>query len=36
MTVDPIATLPALLTGAQGAGAGKIGMSTAQWLQVAN
>jgi len=36
MTVDALAGLPALLTGAQGAGAGKIGMTTQQWLQVAN
>ena len=36
ITIDPIATLPALLTGSQGAGAGKIGMTTQQWLQVAN
>ncbi|HEV7605949.1 MAG TPA: chitobiase/beta-hexosaminidase C-terminal domain-containing protein [Steroidobacteraceae bacterium] len=35
-TVDPIAALSALLTGDQGAGAGKIGMATQQWLQVAN
>ena len=34
--VDPVAELPALLTGPQGAGAGKIGMTTQQWLQVAN
>jgi pectate lyase len=36
MSVDSLANLPALLTGAQGAGAGKIGMTTQQWLQVAN
>jgi hypothetical protein len=36
MNVDPVATLPALLTGPQGAGAGKIGMTTQQWLKVAN
>lgn len=36
ISVDPIESLPALLTGPQGAGAGKIGMSTAQWLSVAN
>jgi pectate lyase len=36
MTIDPVATLPALLSGAQGAGAGRIGMATQQWLQVAN
>jgi len=36
ITVDPLAALPALLTGPQGAGAGKIGMTTAQWLNVAN
>ena len=35
-TVDPIAALPALLSGDQGAGAGKIGMATQQWLQVTN
>jgi pectate lyase len=34
--VDSLANLPALLTGPQGAGAGKIGMTTQQWLQVAN
>ncbi|HEU4778721.1 MAG TPA: chitobiase/beta-hexosaminidase C-terminal domain-containing protein [Steroidobacteraceae bacterium] len=36
MTLDPLASLPALLAGAQGAGAGKIGMTTQQWLQVNN
>ena len=36
VTVDPIATLPALLTGPQGAGAGKVGMTSEQWLSVAN
>jgi pectate lyase len=36
MTIDPLATLPSLLTGPQGAGAGKIGMTTQQWLQIAN
>jgi len=36
ITVDPLAVLPALLTGPQGAGAGKIGMTTVQWLNVAN
>ncbi len=36
VSIDPIATLPALLTGPQGAGAGKVGMTTAQWLSVAN
>jgi pectate lyase len=36
ITLDPLASLPALLTGAQGAGAGKIGMTSQQWLQVAN
>jgi pectate lyase len=36
MTIDPLAALPALLTGATGAGAGKIGMTTQQWLQVTN
>jgi pectate lyase len=36
ITIDPIATLPALLTGPQGAGAGKVGMTTEQWLSVAN
>ena len=35
-TVDPVSALPELLTGPQGAGAGKIGMTTPQWLQVAN
>jgi len=34
LTTDPVATLPSLLTGAQGAG--KIGMTTQQWLQVMN
>lgn len=33
---DPVATLGPLLTGPQGAGAGKIGLSTAQWLSVTN
>ena len=33
---DPVATLGTLLTGPQGAGAGKIGMSTSQWLSVSN
>ena len=36
MTLDPVATLPALLTGPQGAGAGKIGLTTEQWLRVVN
>jgi pectate lyase len=36
MTLDPIAALPALLTGSQGAGAGRIGMTTQQWLRVTN
>jgi pectate lyase len=36
ITIDPITTLPVLLTGPQGAGAGKLGMTTAQWLSVAN
>jgi pectate lyase len=36
VTIDPVASLPALLTGAQGAGAGKIGMTTEQWLQIVN
>ena len=35
-SVDPIAALPALLTGPQGAGAGKIGLTTTEWLNVAN
>lgn len=35
-TMDPVADLQALLTGAQGAGAGKIGMTTSQWLKVTN
>jgi pectate lyase len=34
--VDPIEDLPALLTGPQGAGAGKIGLTTSQWLSVSN
>lgn len=34
--MDAVSDLPALLTGAQGAGAGKIGMTTAQWLRVTN
>jgi pectate lyase len=36
MTVDPVPSLQALLTGPQGAGAGRIGMTTAQWLSVTN
>jgi pectate lyase len=36
ITLDPVGALPALLTGPQGAGAGRIGMTTQQWLQVAN
>ena len=36
ITLDPLDTLPALLTGPRGAGAGKIGMTTQQWLQIAN
>jgi pectate lyase len=36
ITLDALADLPALLTGPQGAGAGKIGMTSQQWLQVAN
>jgi pectate lyase len=36
ITVDPLTSLPTLLTGPQGAGAGKIGMTTSQWLKVAN
>jgi pectate lyase len=35
-TKDPLATLGTLLSGAQGAGAGKIGLTTEQWLSVAN
>jgi pectate lyase len=35
-TKDPVATLGTLLTGAQGAGAGRIGMTSAQWLSVSN
>jgi pectate lyase len=35
-TIDPIATLQELLGGPQGAGAGKIGMTTPQWLSVTN
>jgi pectate lyase len=33
---DPVGALGPLLTGPQGAGAGKIGMTSAQWLSVAN
>jgi pectate lyase len=33
---DPVSSLGTLLTGPQGAGAGKIGMTSAQWLSVAN
>ena len=36
MTLDSLEVLPGLLTGPQGAGAGKIGMTTQQWLQVTN
>jgi pectate lyase len=36
MTIEPLENLSALLTGPQGAGAGRIGMTTQQWLQVAN
>lgn len=36
MTMDPVSTLKDLLTGPQGAGAGKIGMTTQQWLRVIN
>jgi len=36
VTLDPVDSLQALLTGPQGAGAGKIGMTTSQWLTVAN
>jgi len=36
MTLDSLDALPGLLTGPQGAGAGKIGMTTQQWLQVTN
>jgi pectate lyase len=36
ITLDPVETLGALLTGPQGAGAGKIGLTTSQWLNVAN
>jgi pectate lyase len=35
-SVDPVADLSALLTGPQGAGSGKIGMTTSQWLQISN
>ena len=35
-SVDPVANLPMLVAGPQGAGAGKIGMTTQQWLQVTN
>jgi len=34
--VDPVGTLGTLLTGPQGAGAGKIGLTTDEWLSVAN
>ncbi len=33
---DPVAALGSLLTGPQGAGAGKIGLTSAQWLSVSN
>ena len=33
-TLDPVAALGPLLSGPQGAGAGKIGMTTVQWLTV--
>jgi pectate lyase len=36
ITLDPVDSLQALLTGPQGAGAGKIGLTTGQWLRVAN
>jgi pectate lyase len=36
ISVDPLEALPALLTGPLGAGAGRIGMSTQQWLSVTN
>jgi len=36
VTIDELDDLPGLLTGPTGAGAGKIGMTTQQWLQVAN
>jgi pectate lyase len=35
-SVDPVSTLPALLTGPEGAGAGRIGLTTTQWLNVTN
>jgi len=35
-TKDAVSTLGALLTGPQGAGAGKIGLTPAQWLSVTN
>jgi len=35
-TKDPVSTLGPLLTGPQGAGAGRIGMTPAQWLSVTN
>jgi pectate lyase len=35
-TLDPVAMLGALLTGPQGAGAGRIGLTTGQWLNVTN
>jgi pectate lyase len=34
--MEPVATLGTALTGAQGAGAGKIGLTTSQWLSVVN
>jgi pectate lyase len=36
VTIDELDELPGLLTGPTGAGAGKIGMTTQQWLQVTN
>lgn len=35
-TMDAVSELPVLLTGPQGAGAGKIGMTTSQWLRITN
>ena len=36
ITIDSLEDLPGLLSGPQGAGAGKIGMTTEQWLRIAN
>ncbi len=34
--MDPVETLGEILSGPQGAGAGKIGLTTSQWLNIAN